>query len=224
MFGFGKNTKKKDTWSDAADMAEGNTAVAGNALRIAKETKEIGAHTLNELDIQEEKIDHINDGLAEININTDEAEKKIGHIRSVIRAIAHSLKKHLCCCCLSTPEDDLEEEKSKNRKIGKPKKKFWSKDAEESSDSELPSVVYLPSWQRPTDHPLTADEARFAAANDRTDQTVHDIHRVVHDIKDQAIDMGNKLDRRNKKLDRGNQLATTGKDKLAKNNRRMKLN
>lgn len=224
MFGFEKNTKRKDTWSDAADLAEGNTAVAGNALKIAKATKEIGANTLNELDIQEERIDHINDRLAGINISADEAEKKIGHIRSVIRAIAHSLKKHLCCCCLSTPEDDLEEEKHKNRKIGKPKKRFWAKDEEESSDSELPSVVYLPTWQRPTDHTLTVEEERFAAANDRTDQAVHDIHRVVHDIKDQAIDMGTKLDRRNKKLDHGIQLATTGKDKLARNNKRMKLN
>lgn len=223
MFGFGKkskSTKPKSDWAAAIEMAEKNNQIAHNALRIAKETEEIGSKTINTLEDQEAQIDSINDYLAEIELNANEAGKKIRRIQSLPRAILHSIGGFFSCCC-STPEEKLEQEKIKNRKAEKHRRKK-KKTASEEIEDILPTAVYLPSWQRPTGRPLSDDEERFAAANDRTDQTVHEIHGVVHNLKGQAIHMGEQLDKRHAKLDKAKIRAEKGNRKLAENNKKMR--
>lgn len=223
MFGFGKKSKStqpKSDWTDAIEIADENHKIANSALRIAKETKEIGIKTINTLEDQESQIDSLNDHLAEIELHANETSKTISRIHSLPRSILHGLGSFFSCC-RSTPEENLEHEKAKNRKAGShPKKK--KKKSPETNEDTLPTVVYLPSWQRPTNRPLSDEEERFAAANDRNDQTVHEIHSVVHDLKDQAIQIGDQLDRRNAKLDKAKDRAEKGKKKMSRNNKKMR--
>lgn len=211
---------RSDDWTDAIEMAEENNKIAGSALRIAKESQKIGAKTINTLEDQEAQIDSINDHLAEIELNAAEAGKKISRIQSLSRAIVHGIGGFFSCC-YSTPEEKLEQEKVKNRKVGKHRKKK-TKTASENIEDTLPAAVYLPSWQRPTGRPLSDEEERFAAANDHTDQTVHEIHSVVRDLKGQAIQMGKQLDRRHAKLDKAKDRAEKGNRKMSENNKKMR--
>eukprot|EP00040_Diaphanoeca_grandis_P025456 m.141046 g.141046 ORF g.141046 m.141046 type:complete len:220 (-) comp30160_c1_seq2:271-930(-) len=163
-----------------------------NMLKIANQTRDVGAKTLEELDGQGEQLRRVNQDLKGINNEMREAEKQLTQMEK-------------CCGCCSCPcgrPKSFEKSPAYTYKKGGDKNKDGEEDEEDDTITEQPrsSARYqgggAKGEQQEFIKRITGD-----AREDEMNDNMQAVSSILGDLKAQAMAMGTEIDEQDEIMD-----------------------
>lgn len=176
-----------DIYEQAADIADDGNASLRRSLYMIAQSKEIGAHTLNNLKQQGQQIERISDNVEHINTEIKYSNRKVRGIGSLWGSIWNTIT-----------GGSAEATRQRNHLRGI--KHHDNKLKRSHSDGETPHHISIMLTHAPSQR-TTASEHDFYDTVDENDAILNDISANLQDLKILAIEMGNELDAQHKRLD-----------------------
>eukprot|EP00048_Salpingoeca_helianthica_P012882 m.189787 g.189787 ORF g.189787 m.189787 type:complete len:207 (-) comp15435_c0_seq1:19-639(-) len=188
-----------------ADRVTGESLdVTRQMLQMAQQTEDIGAHTLQELDSQGEKLRRIEGGLNDMNSDLRRAENELS-----------ALEKFCGCCGCGCFRKNVESSRSY--------KSTWKDtgviDEEPGADDEDDGGAKGKGGGKKKGEFI--QRVTNDAREDEMNENLGAIHDIIGNLKAQAMGMGEELDTQNKMIDRINAKAESNTDRLASANSRV---
>ncbi|XP_063145957.1 synaptosomal-associated protein 23 [Candoia aspera] len=173
-------------------------------LGMAIESQDAGIKTITMLDEQGEKLNHIEEGMDQINKDMKEAEKNLTELNK-------------CCGLCVCPCN-----RTKNFESSKAYKTTWGENVENSGDHVISRQPGRAGNYQPQTSGGPAGGYITRVTNDaREDEMEENLTQVGHilgNLKNMAVDMGTEIDSQNKQIDRINEKAETNKDRIEQAN------
>ncbi|XP_007435473.1 synaptosomal-associated protein 23 [Python bivittatus] len=177
-------------------------------LGMAIESQDAGIKTITMLDEQGEKLNHIEEGMDQINKDMKEAERNLTELNK-------------CCGLCVCPCN-----RTKNFESSKEYKKTWGENIENSGDHVVSTQPgRAGNYQQQTSGGPGGGYITRVTNDAREDEMEENLTQVGHilgNLKNMALDMGSEIDSQNRQIDRINEKAETNKDRIEQANARAK--
>lgn len=200
-FAKGEDLEQKgadEIYLEANEIAKENKVALERMVRVAEQTRDIGAHTITELVHQGEQIKQAQEDVDTINEQITIGERKLRSIESCCGTLRN--------CCTSSGKKKKHAEdpvaKAEERKVLREK----AKQAAESKKHErqvnqqyrkpasVDTAVLVGAVSAAPDSQLTSQELEFKGHLKDIDDQLNHVENLVHDMKQIAEEMGKELD------------------------------
>lgn len=190
----------KETRDKIHGTVQVSNDVAHNILDIAKDTNKLASETDETVHEQGAQIDDITDQMADVQLQTKKAEKKVGAIRSLWRAFVHAITPK----CLQPSKTELDEISVDEIQTAQDKQKHKKGSVAEGASG--PAVTFL------------FDE-RTQRVEDDTYKTLASASDVLDEMNQTARRTNKELRRQNKRLDQAQEIGDDTNKRLDKANK-----
>ncbi|XP_015196581.1 synaptosomal-associated protein 25 isoform X2 [Lepisosteus oculatus] len=168
-------------------------------LQLVEESKDAGIRTLVMLDEQGEQLEHIEEGMDQINQDMKEAEKNLTDLGK--------------CCGLCSCE------KLKNFEASGAYKKVWGNN-QDGVVSSQPSSRVVDERERMTMSGGHIRRVTNDAREDEMDENLEQVGSILGNLRSMALDMGNEIDTQNTQIDRIMEKAIVNNSRITEANQR----